>query len=665
MGAHSGPANAWSNITDSNRIDASTKVVVQSGLVFNFDAGASTSYAGFGITCTDLSLNNNTGIFVNNPSYGSTSRGTIVFDGTNDNVSIGTNKFSSGNYPGTLSAWAKTRDRYNSRTIVSYGNAATNQARFLGIRDSNFYFSGYGSSITASGVSYDTWFNLVGVYDGTNASMYINGVLVAGPTARSWNTTSSNAGIGKNVSNTEYWKGDISQVSVYNRALSAVEIRQNYNGLRSRYASYIPDSDSWIATFGSNTSDYGRGIAVDGSGNVYITGYTASSGEGGYDAIIAKYDNSGTIQWQRTLGGTYDEYGLAIAVDGFGNVYITGTTTSSGAGSYDAFIAKYDNSGAIQWQRTLGGTGDDRGYGIAVDSSGNVYIIGYTDNSGTGSNDALIAKYDTDGLFKWQRTFGNPNVNVNLNVENGVDIAVDGSGNVYISGSTNSSGAGDYDAFIAKYNTSGTLLWQRTLGGANADVGYDIAVDSSGNVYIAGYTQSAGAGGQDVLIAKYNTDGDYQWQRSLGDTSDDQGWSIAVDGSGNVYITGYTNSSGAGSYDILIAKYDTTGAYQWQRTLGSTANDQGTGVAVDGSGNVYIIAYTAGYDIVMAKLPTDGTYTGTYGTYTYASSGLSTEISGLSTAISGISTATSGLSTATPVFISGISTFTSSVIDIP
>ena len=664
MGAHSGPANAWSNITDSNRIDASTKVVVQSGLVFNFDAGASTSYAGFGITCTDLSLNNNTGIFVNNPSYGSTSRGTIVFNG-NNNVSIGTDGFSFGNSPGTLSAWAKTRDRYNSRTIVSYGNAATNQARFLGIRDSNFYFSGYGSSITASGVSYDTWFNLVGVYDGTNASMYINGVLVAGPTARSWNTTSSNAGIGKNVSNTEYWKGDISQVSVYNRALSAVEIRQNYNGLRSRYASYIPDSDSWIATFGSNTSDYGRGIAVDGSGNVYITGYTASSGEGGYDAIIAKYDNSGTIQWQRTLGGTYDEYGLAIAVDGFGNVYITGTTTSSGAGSYDAFIAKYDNSGAIQWQRTLGGTGDDRGYGIAVDSSGNVYIIGYTDNSGTGSNDALIAKYDTDGLFKWQRTFGNPNVNVNLNVENGVDIAVDGSGNVYISGSTNSSGAGDYDAFIAKYNTSGTLLWQRTLGGANADVGYDIAVDSSGNVYIAGYTQSAGAGGQDVLIAKYNTDGDYQWQRSLGDTSDDQGWSIAVDGSGNVYITGYTNSSGAGSYDILIAKYDTTGAYQWQRTLGSTANDQGTGVAVDGSGNVYIIAYTAGYDIVMAKLPTDGTYTGTYGTYTYASSGLSTEISGLSTAISGISTATSGLSTATPVFISGISTFTSSVIDIP
>ena len=612
MGAHSGPANAWSNITDSNRIDASTKVVVQSGLVFNFDAGASTSYAGFGITCTDLSLNDNTGIFVNNPSYGSTSRGTIVFNG-NNNVSIGTDGFSFGNSPGTLSAWAKTRDRYNSRTIVSYGNAATNQARFLGIRDSNFYFSGYGSSITASGVSYDTWFNLVGVYDGTNASMYINGVLVAGPTARSWNTTSSNAGIGKNVSNTEYWKGDISQVSVYNRALSAVEIRQNYNGLRSRYASYIPDSDSWIATFGSNTSDYGRGIAVDGSGNVYITGYTASSGEGGYDAIIAKYDNSGTIQWQRTLGGT----------------------------------------------------GDDRGYGIAVDSSGNVYIIGYTDNSGTGSNDALIAKYDTDGLFKWQRTFGNPNVNVNLNVENGVDIAVDGSGNVYISGSTNSSGAGDYDAFIAKYNTSGTLLWQRTLGGANADVGYDIAVDSSGNVYIAGYTQSAGAGGQDVFIAKYNTDGDYQWQRSLGDTSDDQGWSIAVDGSGNVYITGYTNSSGAGSYDILIAKYDTTGAYQWQRTLGSTANDQGTGVAVDGSGNVYIIAYTAGYDIVMAKLPTDGTYTGTYGTYTYASSGLSTEISGLSTAISGISTATSGLSTATPVFISGISTFTSSVIDIP
>ena len=659
MGAHSGPANAWSNITDSNRIDASTKVVVQSGLVFNFDAGASTSYAGFGITCTDLSLNNNTGIFVNNPSYGSTSRGTIVFDGTNDNVSIGTNKFSSGNSPGTLSAWAKTRDRYNSRTIVSYGNAATNQARFLGIRDSNFYFSGYGSSITASGVSYDTWFNLVGVYDGTNASMYINGVLVAGPTARSWNTTSSNAGIGKNVSNTEYWKGDISQVSVYNRALSAVEIRQNYNALRSRYASYIPDSDSWIATFGSNTSDYGQGIAVDGSGNVYITGYTASSGAGNVDVLIAKYSSIGAVVWQRTLGGAYYEYGQGIAVDGDGNVYITGYTTSSGAGNQDVLIAKYDNSGTIQWQRTLGGAIGDYGQDIAVDGSGNVYVTGYTESSGAGSDDVLIAKYDTSGTIQWQRTLGG------ASVDYGNDIAVDGSGNVYITGYTTSSGAGSNDILIVKYDTDGLFKWQRTLGGTFSDSGEGIAVDGSGNVYITGYTASSGAGSNDILIAKYDTSGAIQWKRTLGGVSSDRGYDIAVDGSGNVYITGYTESSGAGGSDILIAKYDTSGTIQWQRTLGGVNNDIGYDIAVDGSGNVYIIGHTTGYGIVIAKLPADGSFTGTYGAYTYATSGLSTATSGLSTATSGLSTATSGLSTATSGLSTATSTFTSSVIVIP
>jgi hypothetical protein len=643
--------------------------IVTDGLVLALDAGNIKSYPGSGTNWTDLIGSGNNGTLTNGPTYTNTSGGSIVFDGTNDNVSIGTNGFSFGSSPGTLSAWAATRDRTSARTIVSYGSSVTNQARFLGVGQSNFYFSGYGTSISASGISTDTWFNLVGVYDGTNASMYVNGALVAGPTDRSsWNTIVGNAGIGKNVSNNEYWSGDVAQVSIYNRALSAAEIQQNYNALKGRYANYVPTVPTiipyWIATLGGATTDYGTGIAVDTSGNVYVTGLTQSSGAGSDDVLIVKYNTSGTIQWQRTLGGAGNDLGQSIAVDTSGNVYVSGYNTSSGAGGGDVLIAKYDTSGTIQWQRTLGGASNDYGYGIAVDASGNVYITGYTASSGAGGQDVLIAKYDTSGTIQWQRTLGGASNDF------GNGIAVDGSGNVYITGITGSSGAGGFDVLIAKYDTSGAIQWQRTLGGASTDYGYGIAVDGSGNVYVTGSTNSSGAGNNDVLIAKYDTSGAIQWQRTLGGASTDYGTGIAVDTSGNVYVTGLTQSSGAGSNDVLIAKYNTSGTIQWQRTLGGASSDIGNDIAVDGSGNVYVTGHTdssgaGGQDVLIAKLPADGAFTGTYGAYTYATSGLSTATSGLSTATSGLSTATSGLSAATSGLSTATSALTSSIIVIP
>ena len=304
----------------------------------------------------------------------------------------------------------------------------------------------------------------------------------------------------------------------------------------------------WIATLGGASGDYGYGMAVDSSGNVYVTGGISSQGAGNEDVLIAKYDTSGTLLWQRVLGGASSDYGLGIAVDSSGNVYVTGYTQSQGAGSGDVLIAKYNTSGTIQWQRTLGGANIDYGYGIAVDSSGNVYVTGNTASQGAGSLDVLIAKYNTSGTIQWQRVLGGASSDV------GNGIAVDSSGNVYIIGSTFSQGAGNGDVLIAKYNTSGTIQWQRTLGGASSDYGYGIAVDSSGNVYVTGSTFSQGAGGRDVLIAKYDTSGTIQWQRTLGGASSDGGYGIAVDSFGNVYVTGYTPSQGAGSDDVLIAK---------------------------------------------------------------------------------------------------------------
>ncbi len=420
----------------------------------------------------------------------------------------------------------------------------------------------------------------------------------------------------------------------------------------------------WIATLGGAGSDLGTGIAVDASGNVYVTGYTASQGAGSNDALITKYNTSGTIQWQRSLGGAGGEAGNGIAVDSSGNVYVTGSTASQGAGVDDVIITKYNTSGTIQWQRSLGGATGDYGYGIAVDSSGNVYIAGHTASQGAGGNDVLIAKYDTSGAIQWQRSLGKGTG------DTGYGIAVDASGNVYVTGYTDPSTAGNYDVLIAKYNTSGTIQWQRRLGNSTStEFGRGIAVDSSGNVYVTGDVISTDGTNREALITKYNTSGTIQWQRSLGGATGDYGYGIAVDSSGNVYIAGYTASQGAGGNDVLIAKYNTSGTIQWQRSLGGSGTDRGQAIAVDSSGNVYVTGYTAsqgagGNDVLITKLPASGGLTGTYGSLTYAATTLTDAARTLTAGTPTLTSTTTTLTDAATTLTDAAATLTSSTTTI-
>tara|TARA_S200002703_G_scaffold91130_1_gene78588 strand:- start:53 stop:1261 length:1209 start_codon:yes stop_codon:yes gene_type:complete len=372
-------------------------------------------------------------------------------------------------------------------------------------------------------------------------------------------------------------------------------------------------SNYWIATIGGTNIDEGKGIAVDSSDNLYIAGLTLSEGAGSDNILIVKYDFTGTIQWQRTLGGTSEEDGVSgIAADSSNNVYIVSQTESEGAGEYDIIIAKYNSLGDIQWQRTLGGTYNDQGKGIAVDSSNNVYITGRI-----------------------------------------------------------SATAGSADILIAKYNSSGTIQWQRTLSGTNQDFGEGIAVDSSNNVYIVSFTKSEGAGNFDILIAKYNSSGTIQWQRTLSATIGFGGSAqgISVDSSDNLYIAGRTSSEGAGGSDILIAKYNSSGTIQWQRTLGGTNSDVGRAIVVDSSDNLCIVGQTesegeGSRDIIVAKLPNDGTLTGKYGRLTYASSSLTDSASSLTDASSSLTDASSSFTDASSSLTSATSKLIPSLINL-
>ena len=334
---------------------------------------------------------------------------------------------------------------------------------------------------------------------------------------------------------------------------------------------------------------------------------------------LTKYDPSGTRQWTRLSGTTGgDESGWsAVAVDGSGNIYVTGYTSGNldgetNAGGSDAVLIKYNSSGTRQWTRLLGSAASDSAWSVGVDGSGNVYISGFTegslgDQTNSGGTDAFLAKYNPSGTLQWVRQLGNATLTYSY------AVAVTSSGNAYISGMTRGSldgetNAGIQDIFVAKYNSSGTRQWTRMLGSAVFDYCYSVAVDASENVYVAGdsyghfdgWSNTDGSGTtQDVFLAKFNASGTKQWSVFHGGTGNDVASGLAVDSSGNAYISGNTNAlldgfTPAGDHDLILIKYNTSGTRQWTTMLGTSSAEAARSIAVDSSGATYMTGLTAG-----------------------------------------------------------------------
>jgi uncharacterized delta-60 repeat protein len=372
----------------------------------------------------------------------------------------------------------------------------------------------------------------------------------------------------------------------------------------------------WIALLGGSGTDEAKAVAVDSSDNIIIAGNTSSDGQGGHDVLIAKFDSSGTLQWDRTLGDSSNDYAQGVAIDSSDNIIIAGHGYFGG--SWTGFVAKYNSSGVIQWQKKINTGSSDYIRKCAVDSSDNIIVVGATSGTGAGSNDGLIVKYNSSGTVQWKRLLGGSSSEVFYAVE------VDSSDNIFVGGYTASDGAGNYDFLMAKYNSSGVLQFDKTLGGSNQEFSQGgIAIDSSDNVIFSFYTNSVGAGNYDAGIVKYNNSGVFQWDKILGGSGNDYYYNVAVDSSDNIYGFGWTASDGAGSNDFLLAKYNSSGVIQWQKNLGGTASEVGYSVTVDSSDNIIIAgATTTGSEALIAKVPSDGSGDGTYGSFTYQDSAL-------------------------------------------
>jgi len=402
----------------------------------------------------------------------------------------------------------------------------------------------------------------------------------------------------------------------------------------------------WAKREGSWAYDYGYGIAADPSGNIYVAGKyemnanfsgTILPSYGNHDIYVAQYSSTGTLNWIKTAGGINGDYAESLFCDGT-SIYIAGEIEGYGTtitfenspitltckGFNDMFVAKYDLSGNLLWAKSAGGNYNDKAQGVTADNNGNVYVTGYfTDTAnfsgttiyGNGNQDIYIAKYDVNGNFIWVHNAGS------AGRDEAKSVKCDASGNIYITGmysdgttfgsSILSSPNGYVNIFLAKYAPDGSLTWVKTAGSDYDDVGWSLAIDNAGKIYITGEFNAYAlfdnialttTGQSNIFVACYDNAGNAQWAIGAGGPLIDRARGIGCDGT-NLYITGQFSLSanfgpysvtGSDSSEIFMARLSNAGNFEWVTTVGGPADslellsyESGNAICAEATGNVY------------------------------------------------------------------------------
>jgi hypothetical protein len=371
------------------------------------------------------------------------------------------------------------------------------------------------------------------------------------------------------------------------------------SGTGRDYATVKYDSagvEQWVARYNGpgDGYDWASAIAVDGAGNIYVTGSSYGSTTS-CDYATVKYDSAGVEQWVARYDGPGNsiDYADAITLDGAGNVYVAGGSIGTG-GYYDYATVKYNSAGVEQWVARYNGPGNvsDEAFAIACDAAGNVYATGWSAGSGTGADYATV-KYDALGVEQWVVRYNGPGNDLDI----ATAIAIDSTGNIYVTGGSYGSGTWSDYATI-NYDSMGVeqLVVRYNGPGNDYDRALAITLDATGNIYVTGGSYGSGTW-NDYATVKYDSAGVEQWVARYNGPGDnyDVASAIALDWVGNVYTTGYSYGSGTWS-DYATVKYNSAGVEQWVARYDGPGNgdDRACAIAIDGTGNACVTGYSAG-----------------------------------------------------------------------
>ena len=318
--------------------------------------------------------------------------------------------------------------------------------------------------------------------------------------------------------------------------------------------SYLIKTDSngdtlWTHTYGDSLSENGQSVQQTTDGGYIVAGYTNSYGAGNYDFYLIKTNSTGDTLWTSTYGGIDMERCFSVQQTTDGGYILAGDTRSYGAGNSDYYLIKTNSTGDTLWTRTYGGSEYDYGKGAQQTTDGGYIQVGESWIGGV-QNDFYLVKTNSTGDTLWTRYYGGSEMEYGSSVQQTTD------GGYIVAGHTNSYGSGSWDCYLIKTNSTGDTLWTRTYGGSGTDRVQSVQQTTDGGYIVAGYTNSYGAGGYDFYLIKTNSTGDTLWTRIYGGSVNDISYSVQQTTDEGYIVAGNTMSYGAGGYDIYLIRLE-------------------------------------------------------------------------------------------------------------
>ena len=376
-------------------------------------------------------------------------------------------------------------------------------------------------------------------------------------------------------------------------------------------ATATPPEEAWSKTFSGSGEDAAWSVQQTSDGGYILAGITKYSNFKS-NVWVVKTKSNGDKQWDQEFGGSGHD--SASSVQQISDGYITaGTTYSFGAGLRDVWLIKINSNGEEQWDKTFGGSDNDWAYSVQQTKDNGFIVAGGTHSYGAGWADVWLVKTYSNGEKQWDKTFGGSGS------EEAYAVLQTTDGGYILAGSTTSYSAGSEDAWLVKTDSSGNEEWNKTFGGAHDDWARALNSTLDGGYILAGTTTSYGAGSEDAWLLKTDSNGNEEWGVTFGDTSVDEGYSVQQTKDGGYILAGSTRSYGAGSWDAWLLKTDSDGDEQWNTTFGGTGSD-GAYSTQQTSDSGYILAGDTGsfgagsYDFWLIKVRAEGNTTNFFDT---------------------------------------------------